>query len=32
MAPYEIREWYIDNVLKKKITDEYWNEEAKETE
>ena len=32
MTPYEIKEWYINNVLKKKITDKYWDEEAREAE
>ena len=26
MAPYEIKEWYIGRVLKKTITDEYWED------
>jgi hypothetical protein len=29
MAPYEIKNWYIKTILKKTITDEYWEEDRK---
>ena len=29
MAPYEIKDWYIKTILKKTITDEYWEDNRK---